>query len=54
MMESIKFLFCSLPQIELQNKESNGTMGKKENEKYSGVLEVDTIKLVVMKEKFQK
>ena len=37
--------------IELPNQEKIRTLGEKENYKYLGILEVDTIKQVEMKEK---
>ena len=41
-------------EIELLNQEKIRTLGKKENYKYLGILEVDTIKQAEMKEKIRK
>ena len=40
--------------MELPNQEKNRTLGEKETFKYLGIMETDTIKQVVMKEKIKK
>ena len=41
-------------EIELPNQDKIRTLGEKETYKYLGILEVDTIKQVEMKDKIQK
>ena len=43
-----------MERIKLLNQERIRTLGEKENYKYIGILEVDTIKRSDMKEKLQK